>query len=378
MLSSASSTNPIFIIGIRSRSGTNYLSDLLRLHPDCWDMPAPIWEDFLLVHADLLAGYARSTYRHWHHWVIAEGMEERLEDKLLQCLGDGLISFLTSRIRARRLLTKMPGVRNLEYFFKLFPHAHLLLLVRDGRAVAESAVKTAGSRPSITKYESAMRSWARGAKTILRFDQANKNSDFNYLIVRYEDLWRDVEGELPRIFDFLGLDGGTYDFTSATSLPVRGSSVFRGGEAEVQWTSPVEKTADFNPMLHWNHWSQALHERFNWIGGEYLGQFGYEAQEYKANRALWTIWNLVLDMTWPIRSFLQSIPRTSSRRSKRPFKWCLGEAGVVKVRRVITTLRFSGSTSLQSHAVRFLMRSTALPEVLSGHASAILSLSYSY
>ena len=34
----------------------------------------------------------------------------------------------------------------------------------------------------------------------------HKNSDFKYLIVRYEDLWRDVEGELPRIFDFLGLD----------------------------------------------------------------------------------------------------------------------------------------------------------------------------
>jgi hypothetical protein len=339
MPSSASSTDPIFIIGIRARSGTNYLSHLLRLHPDCCDVPAPIWEDFLLYHADLLARYATSTYSHWHHWVVREGLEEKLEDKLLQGIGDGLISFLTSRVRARRLLTKMPGVRNLEYFFKLFPHACLLLLVRDGRAVVESAVKMRRSKPSLVQYESAMRSWALGAKTILQFDQATKNSDFKYLIVRYEDLWRDVEGELHRICDFLGLDVATYDFNSATNLAVRGSSVFRGGEEEVQWTRPVEKTTDFNPMLRWNHWSQALHERFNWIAGEYLGQFGYEAREYKTNRTLWTIWNLVLDITWPIRSFLQSTPRRLSRTLKRSLKWCLGEVGVVKARRTLTTLR---------------------------------------
>src|SRR5262245_36511779 len=111
MPSSTSCTDPIFIIGIRSRSGTNYLSDLLRLHPDCWDIPRPIWEDYILTHADLVARYARSTYSHWHRWVIAEGVEEKLEDKLLQCIGDGLIAFLTSRTRARRLITKMPGVR---------------------------------------------------------------------------------------------------------------------------------------------------------------------------------------------------------------------------------------------------------------------------
>jgi hypothetical protein len=142
-------------------------------------------------------------------------VEEKLEDKLLQGLGDGLLAFLTSRVRAGRLLTKMPGVRNLEYFFKLFPQAYLLLLVRDGRAVAESAIRMKRSKASLMPYESAMRSWARGAKTIRRFDQAHRNSDSKYLIVRYEDLWRDVEGELHKIFNFLELDAASYDFHAA-------------------------------------------------------------------------------------------------------------------------------------------------------------------
>jgi hypothetical protein len=334
MLSSTSCTDPIFIIGIRARSGTNYLFDLLHLHPDC-DIPAPIWEDFLLYHADLLAEYASSTYNHWHHWVIAAGIEERLEDKLLQCIGDGLISFMTSRVHAGRLVTKMPGVRNLEYFFKLFPHAHLLILVRDGRAVAESAVRTSGVKPSVRNYESAMRSWARGAETILRFDQVTKNSNFKYLIVRYEDLWRDVKGELHRIFDFLGLDSAPYDFDAATKLAVRGSSVFRGHEEEKVHWRPVEKSAEFNPMSRWNHWSHALHERFNWIAGEYLEQFGYEAKGYKTNRSLWSIWNFALDIIRSIQFMLQSI----SLALKRFLKWCFGDERVLKVRRILSTPR---------------------------------------
>jgi hypothetical protein len=233
----------------------------------------------------------------------------------------------------------MPGVRNLEYFFKLFPHAHLLILVRDGRAVVESAVRMKRSKSSLVHYETAMRSWARGAKTIRRFDQTYKNSDCRYLIVKYEDLWGDVEGELQRIFTFLNLDATIYDFNAARNLAVSGSSVFRGGEERVQWKRPVEKTADFKPMERWGHWNQHLHERYNWIAGELPAQFGYEVKEYKAKRFLWTIWNLVLDMTWPIRSFLQSMPRTGLRTLKRSLKWCLGEAGVAKARHISATIR---------------------------------------
>jgi sulfotransferase family protein len=339
MHNSASPTGPIFIIGIRSRSGTTYLSHLLRLHPDCCDVPAPIWEDFLLTHADLLAKYARSTYRHWHHWVIAEGVEEKLEDKLLQSIGDGLIAFLSSRVRSRRLVTKMPGVRNLPYFFKLFPQAHLLLLVRDGRAVVESAVKTSGYKPSSLRYELAMRSWARGAKAILRFAQATQSSsDYKYLIVRYEDIWNNLPEELSRIFTFLGLDSSTYDFNAATNLAIRGSSVFRGGEEKVQWKTPVEKTSEFDPMSRWNHWSPALHERFSWIAGEYLEPFHYQGKACKTSRPLWMIRNLVLDIIWPIRFSLHAVSRTL----KRALKKCFGEERVSRVRRSIFTSRSWG------------------------------------
>jgi sulfotransferase family protein len=340
MVSSASQTAPIFIIGIRARSGTNYFADLLRLHPDCGDSPAPIWEDHLLYDADVVAKYAKSTYSRWHHYVLAAGVDEKLEDELLQSIGSGLITFMTSRVRSKRLVTKTPNVRNLEYFFQLFPHAYLLILVRDGRAVAESAARMHRFRPSLQRYEAAMRQWARGAKTILHFDQATKNSNFQYLIVRYEDLWQNVEGELRRIFDFVGLDATAYDFNAAANIAVRGSSIYRGlGEQRVQWDRPVEKTADFNPLLRWNHWGQELHERFNWIAGAYLEPLGYEAKEYKANPFRWALWNLALDFTWPIRSFITFKPHRFQLALKRVLKSYLGQERIVKIRSLLSMLR---------------------------------------
>ncbi|TEU16559.1 MAG: hypothetical protein E3J21_10285 [Anaerolineales bacterium] len=321
MSSPASLADPIFILGILPRSGTNFLKGLLCLHPDC-DASAPIPEDHLVHCADLLVKYVNSVSWHWRPSWGAEGQK----DVLCQYLGNGLVSFLTSQIGGdetqvkRRIVTKTPSVRNLGYFFRLFPRAHLLILVRDGRAVVESSVKSFGSN-----YETMMRHWADAAHTVLRFDQATQSSDFKYLIVRYEDLWNNLEGELRKIFAFLGLNAETYDFDAAANLPVRGSSEFRGlGEEAVHW-KPVEKTPDFNPLLRWSHWGRALHERFHWIAGQYLVEFGYEEKQCSANRLLWLVWNTVLDIRWRVRDTVQrrifeKLPVRIKVRIKRLFK----------------------------------------------------------
>ena len=217
----SSHPHPIFILGIKQRSGTNFFSDLIRLHPDC-EAPALIGEDFLTHHADLLVRYATTASRSWARWV----RDEKMEELLYKCLGDGLISFLALRTGQKRIVTKTPSVRNVEHFFKFFPQAYLLLLVRDGRAVVQSTVKSFNGN-----FEMAVRNWAEASGTALRFLEANKDSNLNFLLVRYEDLYNNTEGELRRIFDFVGLDIEKYDFDSAINLPVRGSSSF-GKESE--------------------------------------------------------------------------------------------------------------------------------------------------
>jgi hypothetical protein len=289
--------DPIFMLGILMRSGTNFLYDLLRLHPDC-DASTPVPEDFLVHCADLLVEYVDSVSSNWRsHWGV-----EVNQDILRQCLGKGLISFVTWRVgeddarTRKRIIARTPSVRNLELFFELFPRAHLLILVRDGRAVVESSVKSFGAN-----YETMMRHWAKAAQTIVRVDQSHRDSNSKYLIVRYEDLYVNMQAELLRIFAFLGLGADAYDFDAAASLPVKGSSELRDrGEDAVHW-QPVEKWSGFNPINRWDHWDRALHERFNWIAGQYLAPLGYQERRYMTNRRWWLIWNHLMDVKWGLR-----------------------------------------------------------------------------
>lgn len=305
----AADRDPIFILGIAERSGTNFLLNLLLLHPDC-GAPDPIWEDYLVHYADLLALYADSVFKRWKR--IA-GVETCLVDSLYQALGNGIVSSLASLTGERRLITKTPSVNNLGFFFKLFPRAHLLVLLRDGRSVVESSIVSFGGI-----YEIAMRKWADAARTILHFEQANKDSNSRYMIVRYEDLCTDLERELRRILAFLELDVETYDFHAAADLPVSGSSELRRqGEAAVHW-KPVKKTAAFDPLTRWSGWSQALHERFNWIAGPYQRQLGYEKKEFKGIRFLWVAWNKLMDIKLAILWRIRKFKRTSFIRKYDP------------------------------------------------------------
>ena len=306
---------PIFILGIMPRSGTHFLANLLCLHPDC--TKSAIAEDGLLAAASFLDQYVKQLQRQWLQ--VGELLDPELPDIVLASLGDGLLEFLREAGRRasikrgssstqiqlsmerRRIVTKTPMIAGLRHFFRLFPDAHLLILVRDGRAVVESNVQSFSKEP-----EQITRLWVRFARKIIEFDRDRTNADRAYLIVRYEELVADPERELRRIFPFLGLDLDRYDFQAARSLPVVGSSTFKRGAGPVHWL-PVRKTDDFNPMARADHWQRAQHERFNWLAADCLSAFGYEPKTFSGNRTLWRIWNHALDAKWSARLRLRKI-----------------------------------------------------------------------
>src|SRR5271157_117596 len=89
--------HPIFIAGILPRSGTNFLYQLLSLHPDC-QVARVIWEDFLLAHADLIVRYAETVQQHWGRtWAVQKRLGQPVR-ALCRCVGKGLISFLQLQV----------------------------------------------------------------------------------------------------------------------------------------------------------------------------------------------------------------------------------------------------------------------------------------
>lgn len=294
-----------FILGITQRSGTNFLFRLLREHPSCIG-PGPIWEDNLLRHSNILNTYTRNLYKSWNpRWDV----ENRIGDQelLLRFFGDAIERFLrlqtteglvnqipakqssTNHDKPKILLTKTPNVVGLDNFFVLFPDAYLILLVRDGRAVVESGV-----RSFEWDYENAMRRWRNGAQTILDFKEKYENENKKFMIVKYEDIVINEKASLLKIFEFLDLAPELYDFEGAKSLGITGSSEIRNETETIHWKK-IEKKSDFNPLARFGNWDRKKHERFNWIAGEEMAKLGYELELIQTNKQLYFIENQLSD-----------------------------------------------------------------------------------
>ena len=258
---------PILIFGLTPRTGTNYLWDLACLHPACAPGREPIREDFFLECADLLDEFVENVRIRWDpSWGV---VSEKTVEELYAGLGAGLLGFLTVD-DDRRLVTKNPSVAGIEHVFRFFPTAHVIILVRDGRAVVESCVRTFGWDADL-----AARKWAAAAAIALRFLGARAADDPRVRLVRYEDLVVDTGRQMTQLLSFLGLDAADYDLSAAERLPVRGSSVFFGGMTQVHW-EPVVRTRDFDPLQRWAHWSTEQHRRFAWLAGRQQVALGYQ------------------------------------------------------------------------------------------------------
>jgi hypothetical protein len=277
----------LFLLGVAGRSGTNFLHDLLRLHPDCVFNGRDLGEDFLLAESGRLAGYARAVDRRLAgRW----GAGAQLRADVRGALGDGLARFLTGGARADALvLAKTPSVDGLEHFFDFFPRARLLVLVRDGRATVETGVRSFG-----WDREDATRNWAIAVRRVLAFQEAQRERADRFMVIRYEDLLADQRERLGEVLAFAGLDPARYDFAAARALPVRGSTELRGEAGGLHW-KPVEKSGDFKPPSRFEGWTAARHRRFNWIAGRELERFGYAPHDAGDGALPRRFWNVLLD-----------------------------------------------------------------------------------
>jgi len=286
----------VFIFGIARRSGTNFLFQLLLLHEAC-RAGNVVLEDFFLAHADILEHYADTVYRSWNRrW---RGQLDS-PDLLLKHLGDGLTSFLDAESlkvnqdegEPWRVVTKTPSVRNMLLCAKLFPAVKPIIIVRDGRSVVESSV-----RSFRRNYEEIAHEWTDAVGEIQALMKSQPAD--GYLLVRYEDLQQNTEAEVRKILAFLELDPAQYDFEAMRELPVFGSSqIVEEGNGKVHWKG--EKFVNFDPNKRWQHWEQSLHERFNRIAGSAMAQFGYPLQPNTTPLAIRLLRAVGFELRWQL------------------------------------------------------------------------------
>lgn len=277
------------------RSGTHFLFGLLQRHPDVVEREP--YEDDLLGHVELLDAYAASVCPPWG---------KRIPPGLLGHIGDGIVSWLAGGMEGMRVVAKFPGLANAARAHDLFPEARVLLLIRDGRSVVESAVRSWGATYAYETFK-----WRAAARQaiVLRERLGDR-----VRIVRYEDLLTGLAEEMRAVLHFCELDPERYDFASAQALPLYGSSTTLGGQPWVHHT-PVERPADFGGLARWETWDERRHSRFDAAAGEELEALGYTRASRRAPRgarlfaAVYGLWFAALER-----------PRARRLAALRPFR----------------------------------------------------------
>lgn len=256
----------IIIHGVMQRSGTVYLGNLLKSHPDIYAFPNDIWEIPFLRFVDNLTEFENQFFK-----TYPKNKGKIGKNDFLPLFGSAFIDYLYSLVpEGKQLLLKVPNVRYLNYFYLVFPHETLLLLIRDGRDVVSSTIKTWPNR----KFLDVCWEWNNSAQMILGFDAYYRDRRSDYLLAKYEDVLDNPVDFIKKACDCYELDTNKFPFEKLDKLPVVGSSSLQPA-GEVTW-GQIEKPRNFKPTQHWLSWSEEEKQLFKEIAGQTLIDLGYE------------------------------------------------------------------------------------------------------
>lgn len=278
------SKKAIFIVGLSPRSGTNFLYNLLKLHPDV-DKSYAKGEDFLLYNSQKLIEFVDD--------VNASQLDKwgNQKEPLYTAVGNGVLNFLsqeTSKLKTH-VVAKTPFPKNLKNFKALFPeNAYLIILCRDGKDTIESY-----ERSFKRGFNRTLDLIVKGASEIISFKEENKPE--SYTIHRYEDLVKNHKEEISTILKHCNLSIERYPFEEAANMGVIGSSSFKRKEEKVSWANEQPKDKSFDPTKRSENWSQWQHQRFAWVVKDKFRQLGYPKTNTKQN-IFSTYRNTVCDM----------------------------------------------------------------------------------
>lgn len=260
----------VFVLGVLPRSGTNFVRDALALHPALFPNPRRIWEFPLLdvarganaLQEEFLAMFPRN----------AEVMGPL--DMFGYLAGAWMRDLQADAPDGRRILLKNPHMRNLSLATAAFPGDKLVLVIRDGRDVVESSLKTfSGRRLARKTFAQIAEEWSLASSAALAFAEGGPRTHPDVTVLRYEDLVTDPRRTLPGLLRRLDLDPDAVDLDAVEALPVRGSSR-TVADGRTGW-KPQPRDTGFNPIRRWESWPAPRKRLFDRIAGDAISKAGY-------------------------------------------------------------------------------------------------------
>ncbi len=257
----------ILLHGIMPRSGTVYVGQLMKLHPDVHDYPFNLWELPALMLSSMVRQLERRFLLEYKPNIGRIG-----ENDFLAIFGAALLGYLYEEIPSGyRMIMKDPSVQYISHFFSMFPHENLLLLIRDGRDIVHSTLRT---WPQLNFLQVCLR-WDRSAQALLQAtERFRRDYSEQFKLARFEEILAEPAAFVQEICSQFGLDPGRYPYERIGDLKVIGSSklTMSGEEVTWQWKSKPE---GFRPTEYWREWNALRKLVFKAVAGRSLVALGY-------------------------------------------------------------------------------------------------------
>jgi len=197
--SALSGAKPLFLIGA-PRSGTTLLTRILNAHPELLltNETAIFLQLNEMVSKSRIGVKAGILYGKQHHTLWADHLNEQV-----LALVDRYYSKIAT-IEGKKELKywgeKHPHLnRCLEFIAEHYPNARFIYVVRDPRDSACSI-----SEMNKTEIQKTLKNWGKFTQRYEHF--LATLTPKNVIVVRYEDVVANYEGETERVLDWLGLD----------------------------------------------------------------------------------------------------------------------------------------------------------------------------
>jgi len=144
--------------------------------------------------------YTFGTQRGERHWLSNQGVTL---DEFLEYIGLGINALYMNRSGGLRWIEQTPAYTlNLYDLSKMFPGAHFIHIVRDGRDVVNSMLHSGFPWKWASDFQVACKTWVGFVKAALEFEDTNPT---RILRVYHELLITNSSKKLKKILDFLNL-----------------------------------------------------------------------------------------------------------------------------------------------------------------------------
>jgi len=183
------------------------------------------------------------------------------QEKLLEYIGKGLKDMYCSTCETDIFIEQSPeNILIVDKLMIMFPDTKIIHMIRDGREVVSSMLKSGFSSPWSKDFKLACETWNHYVKKGYEFSQKYPN---NILNVYQKDLVHDTENAVRKVFEFLELD---FEENTVKYLQTKRVNSSYGNDEKNNFKTAKDPSLLKKPQ--WESWSDKEKNQFDKIAGE--------------------------------------------------------------------------------------------------------------